>query len=66
MKLQDYLDFYGIKITSFAKKMGKSRVWIYKILNGHIPHASDAVLIEKITEGKVTKEELLFPNRDKN
>lgn len=61
MKLQEYFDTYGIKITSFAKKIGKSRAWIYKVLSGHIPHASDAVMIEKATEGKVTKEELLFP-----
>jgi len=61
MKLQEYLDTYGIKIVRFAKKIGKSRTWIYKVMGGHIPHASDAVLIEKATEGKVTKEELLFP-----
>lgn len=61
MKLLEYFDTYGIKITSFAKKIGKSRAWIYKVLGGHIPHATDAILIEKATEGKVTKEELLFP-----
>ena len=60
MKLQEYLDSYGIKITRFAKKIKKSRTWIYKILRGHIPRSTDAILIEKATDGKVTKEELLF------
>ena len=64
MTLQEYLDAYGIKITSFAKKLGKSRTWVYKVLGGHVPHAQDALLIEEATEGKVSKEELLFPEKN--
>ncbi len=52
---------YCINITAFARKIGKSKTYIYRLLKGSIPKASDAMIIEEATGGKVTKEELLFP-----
>lgn len=66
MKLREYFDTYGVKVTWFAKKINKSKAWLYKLMAGHIPHARDALLIEKATEGRVTKEELLFPEDFEN
>ena len=62
MKLQEYFDRYCVNITAFARKIGKSKPFIYRLLKGGVPKASDAKLIEEATEGKVTKEELLFPD----
>lgn len=61
MKLEEYFDKYCINITAFARKIGKSKTYIYQLLKGKIPKVNDAKLIEEATEGKVTKEELLFP-----
>jgi len=61
MKLKEYFDEYCINITAFARKIGKSKTYIYRLLSGTIPKAGDAKIIEDATEGKVTKEELLFP-----
>ncbi len=61
MKLRAYFDEYCVNIAAFARKIGKSKDYIYQILHGRIPKAVDALTIEKATEGKVTKEELLFP-----
>lgn len=65
MKLEAYFDKYCINITAFARKIGKSKTYLYKLLKGKIPKVSDAKLIEEATEGKVTKEELLFPEETK-
>jgi len=66
MKLKEYFDVYCINIAAFARKIGRSKTYIYSLLNGSIPKASDAKLIEEATEGKVTKEELLFPEDKKS
>ena len=62
MKLNEYFDEYCINITAFSHKIGKSKTYIYRLLNGNIPKAKDAKLIEEATDSKVTKEELLFPD----
>ena len=66
MKLEAYFDKYCINITAFARKIGKSKTYIYKLLKGKIPKVNDAKLIEEATEGKVSKEELLFPEENQN
>jgi len=62
MQLKDYLKTYGITKTAFAKRIGKSRSLVHLIIHkGHIPKADVAANIEAITEGKVKKEEVLYP-----
>ena len=62
MKLEKYFDQYCVNITAFGRKIGRSKTYLYELLKGKIPKVSDAKLIEEATEGKVTKEELLFPD----
>lgn len=66
MKLKVYFEEYCVNIAAFARKIGKSKDYIYQILHGRIPKAVDAIAIEKATDGKVTKEELLFPSEQDN
>jgi len=66
MKLKEYLDTYCVKITGFAKRIRKTPRYIYWIIDGGKPSVNAAMDIEKATEGKVTKEELLFPNDYQN
>jgi len=61
MKLEEYFKKYCINITAFARKIRKSKTYLYRLLKGAIPKASDAKVIEEATAGIVTKEELLFP-----
>jgi len=62
MLLKEYLEKYGVTKTSFAKRIGKSRHLVHLIVNkGHIPKADVAVRVEEATEGKVSKEEVLYP-----
>lgn len=62
MKLPEYL--FRMKTTKkdFAEKLGISRGHLQHILSGtKNPSVKLAKQIEEATEGKVTKEELLFP-----
>ena len=61
MKLKDYFKKYSINKAGFAKNLGVSRSYIYWLIKGGIPSIEAAKKIEEATEGKVTKEELLFP-----
>jgi DNA-binding transcriptional regulator YdaS (Cro superfamily) len=61
MKLDEYFKKSGVKKGHLAARIGKSGKYITRLLNGGIPKPKDALLIEEATEGKVTKEELLFP-----
>lgn len=55
MKLKDYLEKEGLKLEKFAKKIGKSRVTLYRWLNGiTMPDELQQKAIEKITKGQVT------------
>lgn len=58
MNLKKYLEENGIKIGSFAKRIGVSRQTLDRILNGHEVVLSTALKIEDITEGKVTCRDL--------
>ncbi len=65
MLLKEYLEIYGVSKTAFAKRIGKSRELVHLIVNkGHIPKADVALSIHNATEGKVSKEEVLFPNKN--
>lgn len=66
MKLDDYFKKFSINKAGFAKSLGMSRSYIYWLINGGIPSVEAARKIEEATEGKVSKEELLFPNEVKN
>ena len=66
MKLEEYFEKYCINIAAFARKIGKSKTYIYDLLKGKIPKATDAKLIVDATEGRVKKEELLFPDEYRN
>jgi transcriptional regulator with XRE-family HTH domain len=62
MLLDEYLFRMKIKQTEFAKKLEVSRVHLGEILRGRRrPSISLAKRIEETTNGKVSKEELLFP-----
>ena len=62
MKLKEYFKRYSINKAGFAKSLGVSRSYIYWLMKGGIPSVEAARKIEEATEGKVSKEELLFPN----
>jgi len=66
MKLDDYFKKFSIKKAGFAKSLGMSRSYIYWLIRGGIPSVGAARKIEEATEGKVRKEELLFPNDVQN
>ena len=62
MKLDEYL--FRMKTTKkdFAEKVGISRGYLQHLLSGiKSPSVKLAKQIEEATGGKVTKEELLFP-----
>jgi transcriptional regulator with XRE-family HTH domain len=62
MNLDEYLFRTKQSKTSFAQKLGISRGHLQHILNGsRRPSVSLAKKIEEITEGKVSKAEVLFP-----
>ena len=62
MNLDEYLSRSKITRTDFAKILGISRTHLQDILSGRrSPSKTLAKKIEEATEGKVTKEELLFP-----
>lgn len=66
MKLDDYFKKFSINKAGFAKSLGMSRSYIYWLIKGGIPSVEAARKIEEATEGKVRKEELLFPNDVQN
>lgn len=62
MKLDEYLFRNKLSRTDFAEQLGISRGHLQHILNGsRRPSVPLAKKIQEITEGKVTKEEALFP-----
>ncbi len=59
MKLREYFDKYGIKISAFADRIGVSRNTITRALAGKPISLEVAMKIEKGTEKKVKCQELL-------
>ena len=54
MKLQEYLEKYGIKNNFFAEKVGTSPQTIDRLINaGYLPSLKLAIAIEKETKNKV-------------
>ncbi len=62
MKLDEYLFKTKTTKKDFAEKVGISRGYLQHILSGlKNPSVKLAKQIEEVTGGKVSKEELLFP-----
>ena len=67
MKLDEWLFRNRMKQIDFARLIEISRVHLGEIVrNKRIPSVKIAKKIEQATEGKVTKEELLFPEDYQN
>jgi len=62
MSLDEYLWRNKISRTDFAKLLGVSRSHLQQILSGNRNASIKlAKKIEEVTQGKVSKEEMLFP-----
>lgn len=59
MKLQDYIDSYGIKKTVLARILKVHRGTIYRICSGNTPNLRLAKKIQTVTRGEVTVQDLL-------
>jgi len=60
MLLKEFIERFGIKKKCFAKSVGISTTNLWKILKGITsPSLKTARKIEKVTEGKVSMQELL-------
>jgi len=65
MDLKRYLFEKTISVKNFAEQLGVSTSLIYHILNRfRMPSRTLAAKIEELTEGMVSKEELLFPDEE--
>jgi DNA-binding transcriptional regulator YdaS (Cro superfamily) len=53
MKLREYLEKKGIKITSFARQIGVTETTMHNILSGKDLKLTTALKIERLTEGAV-------------
>ena len=66
MQLDEYLFRTKQNNIDFAKKLGISRGHLQRILSGdRRPSVSLAKKIEELSKGKVSKEEMLFPEEFK-
>lgn len=63
MKLDKYLKQTNQSIWSFAKANKLSRVSVWRIANGKPARPQNAFLISDATNGAVTLEELLYPEK---
>jgi transcriptional regulator with XRE-family HTH domain len=64
MDLKRYLFEKSLSVKKLAEQLGVSKSLIYHILNGlRMPSRALAAKIEELTEGMVSKEELLFPGQ---
>lgn len=62
MDLDEYLFRKRVSQTEFAKELGISRNHLGEILRGRrSPSVKLAKKIEELSQGEVTKEEVLFP-----
>ena len=67
MKIEDYLYYENISQRQFAKLVGLHWRYVNGLVNGeYIPGRKTALMIEKITQGKVTAVELLLPRSTKS
>ena len=66
MKIEDYCYYENISQRQFAKLVGLHWRYVNGLVNGeYIPGRKTALLIEQITKGKVTAQELLLPRSPK-
>lgn len=62
MRLEEYLDEYGIPMTAFAKKIGVCAATVNSILKSpRDGRLSISLKIEDVTKGQVTCRELISP-----
>ena len=65
MKLLDYLNSHGLKRVFFADKIGVTQQALNNWINkGSRPNLETLLLIEKVTEGKVTLKDWLTPSKE--
>ena len=63
MDLKEYLDSNGIRYKFFAEKLGISHSYMSRLMHKKIvPSPALALKIEELTQGKVSKEGLIFPS----
>lgn len=60
MRLETYLIKNGIPPIEFAVKAGTSLMTIYRYINGKRPNLRNAKIIETLTNGEVSIEDLIF------
>lgn len=66
MDLRHYLFENNLKATEFAAKIGVHRNTIYGIMTGKVPCSiGTALLIEKFTNGKVSRYEVPMTDRSR-
>lgn len=59
MNLAKYLEKHNLSQTEFAARLGRSQGLVWQWLNGHRPiAATQALAIERITGGEVSRYEL--------
>lgn len=64
MKLRDYLHKKRIRQIDFAKEVGIGQTQLSKWINGaRVPSRKNALKIEELTNGKVSADEMLFPQK---
>ena len=61
MHLKDFLRVQDLSGLAFAKKHSLSQATVSRAVNGKAISGSNALKIEKATEGFVTLRELLYP-----
>ncbi len=67
MDLREYLFENNIRCTDFAKEIGVHRNTIYGIMSGKLSCSiAIAILVEKYTNGKVSRFELPMTDRSKD
>jgi len=57
MKLKEYIVDSGLKNTYFAKQLGVSDAYLYRVFNGRKPSKPVMKLIKIITKGMVTEKD---------
>jgi len=64
MNLESYIKKHKIEPADYEKTFGVSPTTVWRILNNKfIPRPKTAETIEKKTGGKVSRMELLYPNK---
>jgi plasmid maintenance system antidote protein VapI len=64
MKLQEYIDTYGIKKTALARILKVNRATIHRICTGNTCGVALAKRIQVVTRGEVTVSETLGLDAD--